>query len=45
MFGIIRRKIEKLSKIVAKIKMFGISGRKVRIVFCISRAKLKMMGI
>jgi hypothetical protein len=41
MFGIIRREIGKFGKI----RIFDISGRKVRIVFGISRAKSKMMGI
>jgi hypothetical protein len=45
MFGIMRRRIEKFGKIAGRIITFGISGRKVRIAFCVKRAKRKMMGI
>jgi hypothetical protein len=35
MFGIMRRRIEKFGKIAGRIRTFGISGRKVRIAFCV----------
>jgi hypothetical protein len=40
-----RRRIEKFGKIAGRIRTFGISGRKVRIAFCVKKAKRKMMGI
>lgn len=44
MFGIMRRRIEKFGKIAGRIRTFGISGRKVRIAFCVKRAKQKNDG-